>query len=371
MPDTLAALARSAHAPLEFETVTLDDPRPDEVLVEVMAAGICHTDLSARDQYLPVPLPAVLGHEGAGIVRAVGSAVTTTKVGDRVILSQAFCGTCVYCRTGDVTACEQSMALGLGGRRSDGSSSIHDAAGAPLSSGFLGQSSFARYALAREANVVTLTEELPWEIAAPLGCGVQTGAGTVLNVLKPSPSDSIVVFGAGTVGLSAVLAARHAGCSTVIVVDVIPSRLALGLELGASHAVDASATDHVEQIIELTSGGAAFAIEASGAPAAGPAAVASLARRGTCALVGAPPFGTKIEADWIGIVSGRTLLGAVFGGGHPAATVGKLLEMRRGGNLPLEKLVSTYPLAAINEAIKDMEAGSTVKPVLLAASAIS
>lgn len=365
MPETLAALARSAHAPLELETVTLDDPRPDEVLVKVMAAGICHTDLSARDQYLPIPLPAVLGHEGAGIVRAVGSAVTTTKVGDHVIMSQAFCGTCASCRAGDVTVCENAMPLGLGGRRGDGSTSIHDSTGEPLSSGFLGQSSFAHYALARDVNVVTLTEELPWEIAAPLGCGIQTGAGTVLNVLKPGPSDTMVVFGAGAVGLSAVMAARHAGCAKVVIVDLLPGRLALGRELGASDAVDASAADHVEQIIELTSGGATFALEASGAPAAGESALASLAPRGTCALVGAPPFGTKLEVDWISIVTGRTLLGAVFGGGHPATTVATLLEMRHSGNLPLEKLVRTYPFAAINEAIKDMEAGSAVKPVLL------
>lgn len=191
----------------------------------------------------------------------------------------------------------------------------------------------------------------------------------MLNALKPDPAHSVVVFGAGTVGLSAVMAAKYLGCQTVIVVDLQPARLALAQELGATHVVDASASDPVPLIAEITSGGADFVIEASGAPTAGPAAVASLGVRGTCALVGAPPFGTKLELDWINIVSSRTVRGVVFGGGHPADTIAALLEMRSSGALPVERLVRTYPFDAIDKAIADMESGSTVKPVLLAPAA--
>jgi aryl-alcohol dehydrogenase len=367
MLETLAAVASAAHAPMEWVPVLLDDPRPDEVLVEVMAVGICHSDLNGRDQHLPIPLPAVLGHEGAGIVRAVGAEVTTVRVGDHVVMSQAFCGWCPECQAGRVTSCDNTTRLAFGGRRADGTSSIKDAAGNDLSSGFLGQSSLARFAIARAVNAVVIPEDVPWEIAAPLGCGVQTGAGTVFNVVKPAPDKSLVVFGAGTVGLSAVLAAVHAGLTSVTVVDTNPGRLELAAELGATATVDATDPGLVERLRSLTGGGADYVIEASGAVAAGPPAVESLKRKGgTCVLVGAPPFGTKLTVDWIGVVSGRTITGCTYGGAHPAHSIGRLLEMRAAGALPLDRLVRTYGFADLERAIADMESGEVVKPVLLA-----
>lgn len=366
MQQTLAAVAVAAHTPMQWISVTLDDPRPDEVLVEVMAAGICHTDLSARDQYLPVPLPAVLGHEGAGVVRAVGSAVTEIQVGDHVVMSQAFCGSCQNCAAGRVTACPHSAQLGLTGRRADGTSSIRDAAGADISSGFLGQSSLAGFAIARAVNVVVIPDDVPWETAAPLACGVQTGAGTVFNVIRPAPDDSLVVFGAGTVGLSAVFAAVDAGLTSVTVVDPNPRRLELAAALGATATADATDPELVDRLRSLTGGGADYVIEASGAVAAGAPAVESLSRSGTCVLVGAPPFGTTLTVDWIRIVSGRTVTGCTFGGGHPAHSIGRLLEMRAAGALPVERLVRTYPFTYLDQAIADMESGAVVKPVLLA-----
>lgn len=365
MPQMLAAVARAPHEPLEFTTLHLDDPRPHELVVEVKAAGICHSDLSGRDQHYPFPLPGVLGHEGVGIVRAVGEGVTVAAVGDRVVMSQAFCGECPACRAGTVTACPNTQRLALAGVRSDASPMITDDAGASVSGGFLGQSSWASHALVREANVARLPDGIPWEVAAPMACGVQTGAGAILNVLRPGPDDSVVVFGAGTVGLSAVMAAEHIGCRTIVAVDMVPDRLALALELGATHTVDPAAEDAVAVVRDVTGGGADYSVEASGARAAGPQSVESLNGQGTCILLGTPPFGTTIELDWIGIVSGRTVLGAPFGGGTPAATIGKLLEMREAGALPVEKLVRTYPFADVEKAIADMESGATIKPVLI------
>ena len=365
MPKTLAAVAREPHAPLDFVTLELDEPRPNELIVEVRAVGICHSDLSGRDQHYPFPLPGVLGHEGVGIVRATGSDVTAAKVGDRVVMSQAFCGECESCRAGSVTACHHTVGLALNGVRADGSTIIVDEAGAKVSGAFLGQSSWATHALVREPNLALLPDDTPWEVAAPMACGVQTGAGAILNVLQPNASDSVVVFGAGTVGLSAVMAARHIGCEVIVVVDMLPARLELARELGATHVVDASSDDVVAAVHTATNGGADYSVEASGARPAGPLSVDSLHAHGTCILLGTPPFGTKIELDWIGIVSGRTVLGAPFGGDTPTVTIGKLLELRAAGELPVEKLVRTYPFADIEKAIADMESGATIKPVLV------
>jgi aryl-alcohol dehydrogenase len=365
VPDVLAAVARVPHKPLDFVTLRLDDPRPHELIVEVRAAGICHSDLSGRDQHYPFPLPGVLGHEGVGIVRTVGSEVTAAKVGDRVVMSQAFCGVCEACVTGSVTACRHTVGLALNGVRADGTAIITDEAGAKVSGAFLGQSSWATHALVRQANLAVLPDDIPWEVAAPMACGVQTGAGAILNVLRPAASASVVVFGAGTVGLSAVMAARHIGCQAIVVVDMLPARLELARELGATHTVEALSEDVVVAVQDATDGGADYSVEASGARSAGPLCVASLNGQGTCILLGTPPFGTKIEFDWIGIVSGRTVLGAPFGGGTPSVTIEKLLRLRAAGELPVEKLVRTYAFTDIEEAIADMESGATIKPVLL------
>ena len=366
MLEVMAAVARAPHSEMKLEPIFLDDPRANELLVEVRAVGVCHTDLSARDQAIPLPLPAVLGHEGAGIVKAVGADVTTARVGDRVVMSQAFCGKCDRCASGRVTACRLATVLSISGVRADGTPSMRDRHGHPLSGCFLGQSSFATHALVREPNVVRLPEDVPWEIAAPLACGAQTGAGTILNTLKPTPTSSVAIFGAGTVGLSAVMAAAYVRCANVIVVDPHLGRLQLATELGATRTIDPRSGDPVAEIRELTGEGVDFSVEASGALPAGPAAVASLHSQGTCVLLGAPAFGTKIELDWIGLVSGRTVLGAVYGGGKPTTSITRLLEIWAAGAFPLERLVRTYPFGEIERAIKDMESGTVVKPVLLA-----
>src|SRR4051812_3923640 len=233
----LAASVYEAGGPFELETLRLDSPREDEVLVQVHAAGICQTDLSARAQHLPFPLPGVLGHEGAGVVVEVGAAVMSVRVGDRVVMSQAFCGVCPECEVGHTNACERSTRLAFSGRRGDGSSMLQNEQGVEISGAFLGQSSLGTFALARAVNVFKVPDDVPFEVVAPMACGVQTGVGAVLNLLQPDGGTSLAVFGAGTVGLSALMAAVDSGCEPIVVVDINNDRLALSKELGATHVV--------------------------------------------------------------------------------------------------------------------------------------
>lgn len=262
-----AAVARSAGQAFGIERIQLDDPRPHEVLVELEAVGICHTDLSVRAGHTPFPLPGVLGHEGVGTVAAVGDAVTATTRGERVLLSFDSCGACRACRELRPVQCLHWQALNLfGGRRLDGSPVLWDDAGRSLHGKFFGQSSFATLALASDRNVVPVPKGLPAEALAPFGCGVQTGAGAVLNVLRPEPGHTLAVFGAGGVGLAAVMAARLTAATRIIAVDLHPARLELARELGATDIVDAHEQDAVAAIEDLTDGhGADRALEASGA----------------------------------------------------------------------------------------------------------
>ncbi|WP_375504403.1 NAD(P)-dependent alcohol dehydrogenase [uncultured Jatrophihabitans sp.] len=367
MHEMLAAVAHAPHTPVEIKTLRLDDPRPNELVVKVQASGICHSDLSGRDQHYPFSLPGVLGHEGAGMVVDVGTAVEGFAIGDRVIMSQAFCGQCEACRSGRVNVCPHASTMALQGTRSDGSALITDEAGNVISGAFLGQSSWATHAIVREPNVVRIDDDLPWEVAAPLACGVQTGAGAVFNLVDPDVSTSVVIFGAGAVGLGAVMAARYAGAGDVIVADPQAHRLALARELGATHTFDPTAEDAVGYVLDVTRGGANFVLEASGALRAGPLAARCLERSGTLVLLGVPPYGTKIELDWVSLVSGQTVLGRPFGGGTPRDTIRALLKMRAAGALPLERLIHTYAFDDINQAITDMESGVAIKPVLLCA----
>ncbi len=225
--DVTAAVVRSVGAPFTVERLTLDDPQPDEVLVRVVAVGVCHTDVAVQHGHIPVPLPAVLGHEGAGIVEAVGAAVTGVRPGAHVIMSQAFCGHCRRCTGGEPAYCESAATLSLGGRRADGTSPLHDRDGGTMSGNFVGQSSFATMAIAKAHNVFEIDPDLPLGVLAPIGCGVMTGAGAIFNDARPDPNATVVVMGCGTVGLAAIMAARVCGAEQIIGVDLQPTRLAL------------------------------------------------------------------------------------------------------------------------------------------------
>ncbi|WP_306368737.1 NAD(P)-dependent alcohol dehydrogenase [Nocardiopsis sp. CC223A] len=366
MSTTRAAVAHAGTGSFTWTDVRLDEPRPDEVLVRVVGVGICHTDLSSRDGGLPVPLPAVLGHEGAGVVEAVGGGVTRTRPGDTVLLSFSSCGECPSCAAETPAYCATFLPRNFSGVRSDGSASITAADGSPIGGRFFGQSAFAHRALVDERSVVPVTVSDEDELAAlaPLGCGVQTGAGAVLNTLSPEEGRSVAVFGAGAVGLSAVMAAALTGANPVIAVDVVPSRLELALELGATHTVDAAEEDPVAAISKITGGGADFTVECSGVPAVLRQSVDCLAVSGTVAVVGAPAFGTEVSLDVNDLLQGRTVRGVIEGDSDPDTFVPHLVDLHRQGRLPFDRMVRFYAPEQINEAAADAESGRVLKPVL-------
>jgi aryl-alcohol dehydrogenase len=354
-----AAVVEAPGAPFALRELELGELRDDEVLVRVAASGICHTDLICRDQWIPVPLPAVLGHEGAGVVEAVGSAVTDVAPGDRVAMSFDCCGSCPTCARGLGAYCHSFFDHNFAASRpADGSSVFGD-----VHAHFFGQSSFATHSVARARNVVRLDDVIPFEIAAPFGCGIQTGAGAVLNVLRPEPGSTLVVFGAGAVGLAAVLAGRIAGCGRIVAVDLRPARLDLARELGATHAVDAARDDAVEAIFGL--GGADRSLEATGSPQAVRAAVDCLVPTGVCGVVGAPAFGTEVSLDVTHVLTGgRVVRGIVEGESVPQEFLPRLAELWRGGEFPVDRFMTHYDFDEIDRAAHDAESGAVVKPVL-------
>ncbi|MEV1080146.1 NAD(P)-dependent alcohol dehydrogenase [Streptomyces sp. NPDC050211] len=362
---TRAAVVESGGAPFTLSDVVLDEPGPHEALVRMVATGLCHTDLGVASGGLPFPLPGVLGHEGAGVVEAVGSAVTGVAPGDHVLLSFTSCGGCRNCRGGHPAYCATWLPLNLiGGRRADGSSTV-SRGGEPLGGHFFGQSSFAERALADERSLVKVDADVPLDSIAPLGCGVQTGVGAVWNVLKPVTGSTVVVLGAGAVGLSAVMAAALTPATTIIAVDKVGERLSLAKELGATHTVNAGEADLGEAIASLTGGqGADGIVETTGSVAVLRQGVDALAARGTLVVVGAPPFGTEVSLDVNGLLGGKQIVGLTLGDSETQTLIPALVRMVKEGRLPLHRLISTYPFADIDQAVRDMRAGKTIKPVL-------
>lgn len=361
-----AAVVREQGGAFLIEDVQIEEPRHDEVLVRIVGVGLCHTDLVVRDQYFPTPLPAILGHEGAGIVERVGSAVTKVAPGDHVVLSYASCGTCANCLKGLNGYCPDLYGRNFSGARADGSTPCCDGHGASLSAWFFGQSSLAEYALAEQRNVVRIPSDVPVELMGPLGCGIQTGAGAVINALKPGAGTSIAIFGAGSVGLSAIMAARVVGCATIVAIDLNDARLDLARELGATHVVNGGREDVVTAIREITGGeGAQFTLECTGLPKVVRQAVDSLRLTGVCGIIGVAPLGTEFSLDMNGILFGRTVRGIIEGDSVPDIFIPQLVELWRQGRFPFDRLVRFYPLAAIEEAVHASESGEVLKAVLL------
>jgi len=342
----------------------LADPAPHEVMVRVVASGICQTDVHARDGYFAMPWPAVYGHEGAGVVERVGSAVGGLAPGDHVIMANPSCGECANCREGYETYCANSQALKHTGRRADGSIALRRG-DEPVHGSFFQQSSFATFSLATERNVIKVPRDAPLEMLAAFPCGVNTGVGTVLNVMRPQPGDSFAVFGVGTVGLAAVMAAKLSGCDPIVAVDVFENRLALARDLGATHVVSATEPDPAAAVRRVAGGrGVKFSIEAAGTPQALRAAVDALAQRGLCCLVGSAAAGVDVPLEMRTIQFGRTVRGCIQGESVVKEFLPRLVDLYLAGKLPVDRLVRRYALAAINEAVADMLHGVTIKPVL-------
>ncbi|MFF4255668.1 NAD(P)-dependent alcohol dehydrogenase [Streptomyces sp. NPDC001663] len=362
---TRAAVVESGGAPFTLADVELDEPGPHEAVVRMVATGLCHTDLGVASGGLPFPLPGVLGHEGAGVVEAVGPAVTGIAPGDHVVLSFTSCGECRNCHGGHPAYCATWLPLNLiGGRRADGTSTV-SRDGEPLGGHFFGQSSFAERALVDERSLVKVDADVPLESIAPLGCGVQTGVGAVWNVLKPATGSTVVVLGAGAVGLSAVMAAALTPATRIVAVDKVGERLSLAKELGATHTVNVGEADLAESLAEITGGqGADGIVETTGSVAVLRQGVDALAARGTLVVVGAPPFGTEVALDVNGLLGGKQVVGLTLGDAETQTFIPALVQLVKEGRLPLHRLISTYPFADIDQAVRDMGAGKAIKPVL-------
>ncbi len=360
-----AAVVREQGGAFAIEKVSIETPRPHEVLVRISGVGMCHTDLVVRDQYFPTPLPAVLGHEGAGVVEAVGSHVTKVVPGDHVVLSYASDGSCQNCQEGHVGYCPDLYGRNFSGRRPDGSTPLRDEAGNDLSAYFFAQSSFGEFALATEANVVKIDKDVPLELMGPLGCGVQTGAGAVMNALQPKAGESIAVFGTGSVGMSAVMAAAVVGCGTIVAVDINDDRLALARELGATHTINSNSGNAVEKIIDITGDGAQYSLECTGIPAVVRQAVECLRLTGVAGTMGVAPLGTEVTLDLASILFGRTLRGIIEGDSIPDIFIPRLVALWKQGRFPFDKLITKYPLTEIDKAAHDSENGTVLKAVLI------
>lgn len=363
-----AAVCRAGRPGFVIETISIDTPRADEILVRIAGVGLCHTDMSFAELGAAAhPLPAVFGHEGSGIVESVGADVTKVVAGHRVVISFGSCGACDHCCACMPAGCRSLPAMNFSGARADGSTGLRDEGG-PIAGNFFGQSSFASHALTRERNVVRVDGDLPLEWLGPLGCGIQTGAGAVINVLAPRPGSSILIFGGGSVGLSAVMAARIMNCAPIILVEPHACRRALGHEFGATHCIDPAATlDLVAALRRIVPFGIDNALDTTGIPALLETAMATLGSRGTLGLVAAAAPGA---AGLPGVINrfvtlGQSIRGIVEGDSDPDIFIPELIAHHRAGRLPFGRMIKTYPLSAINEAIEDQLNGRVIKAVLL------
>ena len=364
---TKAAVVYERSGKFTMDQIDIGEPKDDEVLVRIAATGICHTDLAGREQYLPIPperaFPAVFGHEGAGVVEKVGARVTKVKPGDHVALSWNSCGVCPSCKSGNEPYCDNLFLYNFNGARPDGSATLRKG-DQVIHGSFFCQSSFADFALSNERTLVKVRKDVPIEILGPMGCGIRTGAGAVMNTLRPHPGSSIAVFGVGPVGMSAVLAAVVCGCTTIIAVDVIAERLEKAKEFGATHTLNANEGDPVQAIMDITGGGVEFSLECVGNPKVLRQAVDVLPRLGVCGLLGVVPPGTEVALNMDLIMNGRTVRGVLAGDSISDLFIPRLLDLYSQGRFPFDKLITYYPFDDINKAVEDMEHGRVIKPVL-------
>ncbi len=353
-----AAVTKGPNAPFTIEDVELAPCQADEIQVKIKAVGICHTDEAAQTQQLPVPLPAVLGHEGAGVVEAVGEGVTEFQPGDHVVLSYASCGKCGPCVAGRPYACENMVGLNFMGVMPDGTRR-HTWNGIQLGS-FFSQSSFATRSVVKARNAVKIDPDLDFGLAAPFGCGVQTGAGVVLNSLKPEFGSSLAVFGCGTVGMSAIMAARIAGCRRIIAVGGNARSLELALEIGATHAINRKETEDIAGALrELTGCGVDYAIDTSGVTPMIETALDSLNYMGTLVMAGA---GSQLSLG--ANLGAKTVKGVSEGNSIPKDFIPKLLAYYREGRFPVDRLIRYFDFEEINAAFAASHHGEVIKAVL-------
>src|SRR3954447_1285725 len=360
---TTVAVVNSQGAEFSLTEVEIGDPQADEVLVKIVATGLCHTDIHLKG-FLPEEMfPNVFGHEGSGIVEAVGESVTGIEVGDHVVLSFRSCRSCENCTNGLVGYCDSSLLLNYMGMRMDGSQT-YSRDGAPIFGNFFGQSSLSAHAIAYADNCVVVDRSVDLTRIAPYGCGFQTGAGTVLNVLEPDPEDSLVVYGVGAVGLAALAAARYAGVGTLVAVDPLESRRRAAERFGAVGVDPNGDVGVVDRVKEITGGGASYGIDTTAIPAVVKQAQQSLGIRGTLVVLGLGAEEYPVDAIDM-LQNGKVVKGSIEGDSDPQEMVPRLLAMNAAGDFDVDHLVRTYPFTEINTAVADVLAGLVVKLVLV------
>lgn len=364
-PNATVAVLREEGQPLSVETVELGPLASHEVLVEIAGVGVCHTDISAAEGMVPLPLPAVLGHEGAGVVRAVGTDVTTVRPGDHVVLSFAFCGECDTCIEKSPAYCDLFAPLNYFGERLDGTVTMHSGED-EIHGNWFGQSSFANLAITDGRNVVKVDKDLPLHLLGPLGCGLQTGAGSVMNVLGARSGESLAVFGLGAVGMAAVMAAKALDCDPIIAIDLNPDRLEMARSLGATHCLNPTESrDLVWDVMGLVPNGVDYSLDAVGSGAVIRQALEILCSPGHCVTVGFHGLQHDITIDQGHLLLGRRLSGVIEGDADPRTFVPQLIALYRDGRFPFDRLITTFPFGQINEAIAASQRGEVIKPVLV------
>jgi aryl-alcohol dehydrogenase len=369
MTTCTAAVARAAGANFTIEPVAVEGPRAGEVLVRIAGTGLCHTDLVFRDQFDAFAKPAVLGHEGAGVIEALGDGVTGLAVGDRVVLGFSSCGGCPRCAEHLPSYCHHFVPMNYAGfRLEDGSTAYQDGAGGKVSSHFFGQSSFAALAVTRAVNVVKVPEtSLPLELLGPLGCGLQTGAGAVLKSFDAQAGSSLVVFGGGPVGLAAIMAGRIRDLAQVILVEPVAARRAIALEIGATHAIDPAAGDVGAAIRAILPIGVDAVLDTTGNVGVIETGLASLAPHGAIGLVGVPrDLTASINVNIAALMTpGHRILGIIEGDSDPQSFIPELLAHHAAGRFPFDRLIQTFALTDINEAVAAQARGDCIKVVLI------
>ncbi|KAK4495116.1 hypothetical protein PRZ48_013443 [Zasmidium cellare] len=370
---TPAWVVHNAKEDFKLEEIVLDEMQDSELLIEMLYSGICHTDLVFQSGAIPIcPFPCILGHEGAGVIRAIGSKANRPdlKIGDKVLLSINYCKECKFCKNDHPADCIHGTRLHLTGVRPDGTTAAKlKGTDTSVRFHFFGQSSFAKWSFVQETCCVKVPEGVSDEdipFLAAMGCGYQTGAGTVENILKPEPDSSIVIFGLGTVGLTALMAAKYLGVKRIIGVDIFDHKMALAKELGATDTINSKSVDDIVQHIkDLTGGGVDYAVDCTGVPAVIENMLNMLAMRGTAATVGVPPSGAKINVDPLTFLLGsRGYKGCREGDSNPPVYIPHLCRLQRDGKFPVEKLCKVYDYKDIAQALHDLHDGKVTKPVI-------
>lgn len=360
-----AAVVSEVGAQFEIrDNIDLHEVGPTDLQIHMVASGICHSDEAIRKGDASLGYPVILGHEGAGIVEKVGSEVKNFEVGDHVILSFYSDGTCDNCLKGMPTKCRSYAQYNLSGVRADGEDHFQEN-GQHISDMF-NQSSFTTTTVVDQRNAVKIDKSFDLRKVGPLGCGYVTGSGTVLNTLKPKPGDTIAVFGTGAVGLAAMMAGRISGCIKVIAIDIVPERLELAKELGATHTINSKQEDAVAKIKELTGGyGVDWTVDTTGLPAVIKNAIAALAQGGTCAAIAVTPHLIELST-WNDLcVDDKKVVGVNMGDSIPQIDIPRLLEFYKLGWFDFDKTEKFYDFEEINQANADSVSGKTIKPVLI------